>query len=193
MYPADVALALTALLDRYAQQRAATLAATAPADAALLTRMLQAEAAGCALLGALVRPDPGPDRSLGASFQQLVGALQTVIRASTPDHALAPLLSVRAQRVTLDADAARLLRATMLRLVLAALDDDAQEIEVRLTRTPLGAALTVESDRPGGAAELLAPCGGSWAARCAPHGGSWIVQASLSSERRSILETRHGR
>src|ERR671939_1086177 len=96
------------------------------------SRMLHAEDAERELMAALVRPDPYPGMSLGAVIRRLVGYLQTVINASTPDEEIAPLLTVRVHHVAVSTERARLLRDAAILLVLAALDDGAQNIAVRL-------------------------------------------------------------
>jgi hypothetical protein len=85
--------------------------------------------------------------------------------------------------------------------MLAALDDEAQAIAVRLNRTERGAVLTVESDRPGLTAELPAlhairravlDCGGAWETSQATHGGSWLVAIALPIDHHDVKEAQCG-
>jgi hypothetical protein len=161
-----------------------------------LPRMLQAEAAGRELMAALVRPDPYPGVSLGAVLHRLVGYLQTVLTASTPDDQIAPMLTVHVRRVLIRADIARLLRDAAILLVLAALDDGAQNVDVRLDNERGETRLIVESDRPAITADLpalyelranIAAQGGTWETACATHGASWLVQITIPAL--SVRET----
>lgn len=184
----DVQIGVAALLEQCAQRRAGVISAPYKEDPVQVTRMLQAEAAGRELMAALVRPDPFPDLSVAATMRRLVGYLQTVLAASTSDDQIAPMLTARVRHVSMSDKEAALLREAAILLVLAAIDDDAQEIEVRLDPATHGAVLTVESDRQGVTAELPAlralrdeieRSGGAWATSHAPHGASWMVVISM--------------
>src|SRR6266542_3177418 len=131
----EVHIGVAAFLEQCAQQRAGAVSTLYEDDPMRLPRMLQAEAAGRELMAALVRPDPYPDISLGAVIRRLVGYIQTILTASTPAEEITPLLTVRTHHVSVGADAARLLRDAAILLVLAALDDGAQEVAVRLDGT----------------------------------------------------------
>lgn len=184
----DVQIGVAALLEQCAQRRAGMIAAPYQDDPSHIARMLQAEAAGRELMAALVRPEPFPDLRVAATLRRLVGYLQTVLAASTADEQLAPMLTTRLRQVAVcGADAATLCAAAVL-LVLAAIDDDAQDVEIRLEAGPLGTVLTVESDAAGVAAELpavralrdsIAQRGGMWDVSRAPHRASWMVVISL--------------
>jgi hypothetical protein len=184
----DVQIGVAALLELCAQRRAGVISAPYQEDPVQFARMLQAEAAGRELMAALVRSDPYPDISLGAVIRRLVGYIQTILTASTPAEEITPLLTVRTHYVTVGADAARLLRDAAILLVLAALDDGAQEVAVRLDGTSAEACLIVESDRPGMMADLpslvslratVAAGGGTWNTACATHGASWLVHVTI--------------
>lgn len=184
----DVQIGVAALLELCAQRRAGVISAPYKEDPVQVTRMLQAEAAGRELMAALVRPDPFPDLSVAATMRRLVGYLQTVLAASTSDDQIAPMLTARVRHVSMSDKEAALLREAAILLVLAAIDDDAQEIEVRLDPATHGAVLTVESDRQGVTAELAAlralrdeigRSGGAWDVAHAPHGASWMVVISM--------------
>ncbi len=189
MRSTDVLIGVATLLEQCATQRAGVVPSLHEDDAVRLARMLQAEAAGRELMVALVHPNPYPDMSLGAVLRRLVGYLQTVLTASTPDEQLAPLLTVRAHHVALDAGGSSLLRDAAILLVLTACDDGARNIDVRLEREPSGGArLEIESDRPGVTAELpilqslqaaIVGRGGRWQTGCAAHGSSWIVDIAI--------------
>src|SRR5688572_14039504 len=101
MSSTDVLIRVAALLEQCATQRAGVVPSPYEDDAARLARMLQAEAAGRELMAALVHPNPYPDMSLGTVLRRLVGYVQTVLTASTPDEQLAPLLNVRGYQVDL--------------------------------------------------------------------------------------------
>jgi hypothetical protein len=201
MPTAEVAVGVAALLEQCAQRSAGVVAPAYGDEPPQVARMLQAEAAGRELMAALVRADPFPDLSLGASLRRLVGYLQTVISASTPHDQLVPLLTVCVHQVALSLDAARRLRDGALLLILAALDDEAQAVAVRLDRTERGTVLTVESDRPGLTAELPAlhalrsavlGGGGAWETSQATHGGSWLVILSLPIDHHDAKEAQCG-
>jgi len=194
----EVHIGVAAFLEQCAQQRAGAVSTLYEDDPMRLPRMLQAEAAGRELMAALVRSDPYPDISLGAVIRRLIGYVQTILNASTPAEEIVPLLTVRAHHVTVGADAARLLRDTTVLLVLAALDDGAQNVEVRLDSECAGTCLTVESDRPGIAVGLpalnalrdnIGACGGTWKTISAAHGSSWLVHISIPAlEVREIFD-----
>jgi hypothetical protein len=177
------------LLEQCATQRAGVVPSLYEDEPARLLRMLQAEMAGRELMAALVRPDPYLDMSLGAILRRLVGYVQTVLTGSTPDEQIAPLLTVRAHHVALDAGGTNLLRDVAILLVLAACDDGARNIDVRLDRVVVGGArLEFECDRPGVTAGLpilqslqaaIVGRGGRWQTGCAAHGSSWIVAIAL--------------
>ena len=181
----DVQIGVAALLEQCAQRRAGVISAPFQDDPGQVGRMLQAEAAGRELMAALVRPDPFPDLSVAATMRRLLGYLQTVLTASTPDDQIAPLLTARVRQVSVSDEDASTLRDAAILLVLAAIDDDAQEVEIRLEAGTMGTLLTVESDAPGVAAQLptlrtlrdsIAKSGGAWEVSRAPHGASWIVE-----------------
>lgn len=184
----DVQIGVAALLEQCAQRRAGVISAPYQEDVGQVTRMLQAEVAGRELMAALVRPDPFPDLSIAATLRRLVGYLQTVLAASTPEEQMAPMLTARVRQVAVSDEEAALLREAAILLVLAAIDDDAQEVEVRLEPGKMGAVLTVESDRQGVTADLPAlralrdevgRAGGAWDVTHAPHGASWMVRVSM--------------
>jgi len=184
----DVQIGVAALLELCAQRRAGVISAPYQEDSVQVTRMLQAEAAGRELMAALVRPNPFPDLSVAATMRRLVGYLQTVLAASTSEDQIAPMLTARVRHVSMNDKEAVLLREAAILLVLAAIDDDAQEVEVRLEPGLRGAVLTVESDRQGVTAELpalralrdeIGRSGGAWDVAPAPHGASWMVVISM--------------
>lgn len=197
----DVQLGVATLLEQCAQRRAGVISAHYQEDSVHITRMLQAEAAGRELLTALVRPDPFPDSSLGATLRRLVDYMQTVITASTPEDQLAPLLTTRMHRVVAGCAVTRLLRDAMILLVLTAIDDDATGVEVRLERTDGGTTLTVESDRPSVVDDLsvlrnvrndVVGYGGGWESGLSQHGGSWMVMVSMPFEQQCEQEASRG-
>jgi hypothetical protein len=184
----DVQIRVAAFLEQCAQQRVSAVLPVYEHDGARLLRMLQAEAAGRELVTALVRPNPYPDQSQGAIIRRLLGYIQTVLVASTPDEEIAPLLTVRAHHIALDPEGASLLRDAAILLVLAASDDGARNIDVRLESTDCGAHLTIESDRPGvtveqpsmhGLRSRIAAHGGSWDVTRPVHGSSWLVHVGV--------------
>jgi hypothetical protein len=138
--PTEIQVVVAALLDQCAHQRAGMLPTSYQEDPMRLPRMLQAEAAGRELMAALVRPDPYPDLSLGAVLRRLIGYLQTVITASTSEEQIAPFLTARVHHVAVEPDVARLLRDAAILLVLAAYDDGAGNIDVRLASEAMGCA-----------------------------------------------------
>jgi len=190
MLSADVQVRVAAFLEQCAQQRARFSIRYQQDDPTRLARMLQAEAAGRELMAALVRSDPYPDMSVCAILRRLIGYIQTVIAVSTPDEQVEPLLTVRVHYVRVDTYAARLLCEAAMVLLLAALDDGALNIDVRLDSEGTSARLAVESDRPCITADLpafqairgsIAVGGGAWEAECAPHGSSWLVHVRIPS------------
>lgn len=182
--PADVLVGVVALLEQCAQQRAGVVVTV---DDPLHTRrMLQAEAAGRELIAALVRPPPAHEWSLAAYLRRLASSVQTVISASLTDAQPHPLITTRVQHVVADEPTTRLVAHAAVLLVVAALDDDALEIDLRLARVPHGVWLTVESDRPPAESQPLrafqrhiVACGGFWETEDAPHGGSWLVHVTV--------------
>jgi anti-sigma factor RsiW len=206
MLSSNARIGVAAFLEQCAQQRARSSSLREQQDdPTQLNRMLQAEAAGRELMAALVRPDPYPDMSVCAILRRLIGYIQTVIAVSTPDEQVEPLLTVRVHHVRVDADAARLLCEAALVLLLAALDDSALNIDVRLDSEGTSARLSVESDRPCITADLptfqairdsIAIGGGAWEAASAPHGSSWLVHVRmplLPTQKRRKEEARCGR
>jgi len=200
MLSADLQIGVAALLEQCAQQRAGIVPPVYQDDSMRLTRMLQAEAAGRELMAALVRPDPYPDISLGAVIRRLLGYIETVISASTPDEQLAPLLTVCVRHVSLGADTAQLLRDAAILLVLTALDDGAQNVDVRLDNEDR-VRLSVESDRPGVVDDLptlqlirggIIANGGEWTSVRAAHGGSWMVSMTMPCEQACDMEANCG-
>ena len=184
----DVQIGVAALLEQCAQRRAGVIAGPYQDDSVQVTRMLQAEMAGRELMAALVRPNPFPHLSVATTLRRLLGYLQTVLAASTSDDQIAPMLTARLRHVSVNDKGAALLREVAILLVLAAIDDDAQEVEVRLEPGVTGVVLTVESDRQGVTAELpalralrdeIARSGGAWDVARAPHGASWMIVISM--------------
>lgn len=174
---------VVALLEACAQQRAGAVSVYSD-DTSRLARAAQAETAGRELLGALIRTEPWPNLSLGASIRRMIGYLQTVISASTPDTEIPPMLIVHAHHVELSVEIGRLLRNAALCLVLAAYDDGAKDVDLLIEGIESGAILRVESSRPAitgthtalmGLREHIAQVGGAWDDQRALHGQSWIV------------------
>jgi len=193
--PRDVAT----LLEQCAQRRAGMPAATADGarDAAHAARMLQAETAGRELMAALVRPVPFADRSVAATLRLLLGYVQTVVSASTPDDALEPHLTVRVRAISVPPTTALLLYTVALSLVLAALDDDATEVDIRLDVSPTQLCITVECDRSGLVDETatreslhaaVRHAGGQWTAQAAAHGRSWLVVVALPHAAHMLIQ-----
>ncbi|KAB8140776.1 hypothetical protein F8S13_22505 [Chloroflexia bacterium SDU3-3] len=160
---------------RWLEQSAARRRGLAPTEPYRMQRtdtlkmLIEAEEAGRVLLGLLVQlPHEGAKAMLGS----LVTTIQTVVTVSCKDHEAAPLITSRMQRVAVSAAGAVLLRDALAMLLIAALDDDAGELEVRLERAAEGACLTVACDRPGilDPVPLLA----ALRAEVEAHGGSWV-------------------
>jgi hypothetical protein len=185
-----VVTALAAVIEECAHMRAHRL--PSPDDPDRTDRALHAEATGRELLLAWLRPTSFPSQTtLGAELKRLVGLLQTLLHASTPEEQVAPILTAACRHVDLSDVAASALRDLAMLLVLSAWNDGA--MDVAITLEPDGdayARLCVESDQAGMASappahprvaairRALTPLGGSWNGMQTNH-GSWLIDVRV--------------
>jgi hypothetical protein len=196
-----VVTALAAVIEECAHMRAHRL--PAPDDFAQTDRALHAEGAGRELLLAWLRPTSFPAQTpLGAELKRLVGLLQILLHASTPEDQVAPTLTVAYRHVELPDNAASALRDMTMLLILSAWNDGALDMAISLDTDAEGfACLRVESDQAGMASaplahpraaairRALAPLGGSWNGMQTNH-GSWLIDVRVPAPATHMEECR---
>jgi hypothetical protein len=185
-----VVMALAAVIEECAHMRAHQL--PSPDDPDRTDRALYTEAASRELLLAWLRPTSFPSQTtLGAELKRLVGLLQTLLHASTPEDQVAPTLTVAYRHVELPDNAASALRDMAMLLILSAWNDGALDMALSLDTDAEGfACLRVESDQAGMASappahprvaairRALTPLGGSWTGMQTTH-GSWLIDVRV--------------
>jgi hypothetical protein len=181
----SVVTALAAFIEECAHMRAHTLPATD--ELGWMQRALHAEAAGRELLMAWLRPALFPTETpLGAELKRLLGLVQTLLLASTPEDSITPTLTVVSRHVELSDESAWLVRDLALLMVLAAREDGALDMVITLDTDDDQVRLRVETDRPGLASmpsthpriaamrRALRPTNGTWKGAETEH-GSWLI------------------